>query len=82
MPNWPESERTHYMMYEDRTHYMMYESTSEGTPYLLQKKWERYFQTGQWGFERGEPGVIMLYPWYEGFPKLMNPFYQAEASKK
>ena len=59
MPNWPESERTHYMMYED---------TSEGTP--ISPAFETPEELAQWLADTGASAFGSQAGSYEGWLRV------------
>lgn len=64
MPNWPESERTHYMMYED---------TSEGTP--ISPAFETPEELAHWLAETGASAFGDGGASYEGWLRVANGGY-------
>lgn len=61
MPDWPEAERTHYMMYED---------TSEGTP--ISPAFETAEKLARWLTDTGASSFGTMTATYEGWLRVCN----------
>lgn len=68
MPNWPESERTHYMMYED---------TSEGTP--ISPAFATPEELARWLADTGASAFGDSTASYEGWLRVANGGYAPSA---